>query len=124
MMAVSQSPERLSCFTNEMALVRYSRTLRFWLSAVSLLGFSGRLFIWLAMWPSRALKFVPFAALRFVRLCVRDDAGLCCPACKLNCDDDGGYSREEVSGPVREDCDGLRLMVSALLRKFWLLLVK
>lgn len=91
---------------------------------MSLLGFSGRLFIWLAMWPSRALKLAPLAALRFVKLCVRDEAGLCCPACKLNCDADGGYSREDVSGPVREEVEGLRLPSSALARRFVLLLVK
>lgn len=63
----------------------------------------------------------PLAALRFVMLCARDELGLCCPACKLNCETDGGYSREEVSGPVRDELEVLRRTPSGLLREFALL---
>jgi len=60
----------------------------------------------------------PLALLRFVMLCVREELELCCPACKLNCETDGGYSREEVSGPVREEFEVFRRTPSGLLREF------
>ena len=68
------------------------------------------------MCPSRALKFAPLALLRFVMLCAREELELCCPACKLNCETDGGYSREEVSGAVREELEVFRRTPSGLLR--------